>query len=99
LRCSRPRYRDLGRPFLAFVYRIAAHKVADAYRSAAGNAAELVAQIPDAADTADDPETHLLQAEMASRMATLLQTLPERQREVLRLRIVVGLSAEQTGKV
>ena len=30
-----PRYRDQGRPFLAFVYGIAAHKVADAHRTAA----------------------------------------------------------------
>lgn len=29
-----PRYRDQGRPFLAFVYGIAAHKVADAHRAA-----------------------------------------------------------------
>jgi RNA polymerase sigma-70 factor (ECF subfamily) len=32
-----PTYRDQGRPFLAFVYGIAAHKVADAHRSAARN--------------------------------------------------------------
>lgn len=32
-----PSYRDQGRPFLAFVYGIAAHKVADAHRSAARN--------------------------------------------------------------
>lgn len=35
-----PRYRDQGRPFLAFVYGIAAHKVADAHRAAARNRAE-----------------------------------------------------------
>src|SRR5690242_2994931 len=29
-----PRYRDVGRPFMAFVFGIAAHKVADAHRSA-----------------------------------------------------------------
>ena len=29
-----PRYRDRGRPFLAFLYGIAAHKVADAHRAA-----------------------------------------------------------------
>ena len=29
-----PRYKDQGRPFLAFVYGIAAHKVADAHRAA-----------------------------------------------------------------
>ena len=28
-----PRYKDQGRPFLAFVYGIAAHKVADAHRA------------------------------------------------------------------
>ena len=32
-----PRYQDQGRPFLAFVYGIAAHKVADAHRAAARN--------------------------------------------------------------
>ena len=30
-----PRYKDQGRPFLAFVYGIAAHKVADAHRAGA----------------------------------------------------------------
>ena len=29
-----PRYRDMGRPFVSFVFGIAAHKVADALRSA-----------------------------------------------------------------
>src|SRR2546430_7930152 len=29
-----PRFRDLGRPFSAFVYGIAAHKIADAQRAA-----------------------------------------------------------------
>ena len=32
-----PRYKDQGRPFLAFVYGIAAHKVADAHRAAGRN--------------------------------------------------------------
>src|ERR1700742_4899422 len=32
---SLPRYRDEGRPFAAFVYGIAAHKVIDAQRAAA----------------------------------------------------------------
>src|SRR4030088_2726997 len=35
-----PSYRDQGRPFLAFVYGIAAHKVADAHRGSARNRAE-----------------------------------------------------------
>ena len=32
-----PRYKDQGRPFLAFVYGIAAHKVADAHRAQGRN--------------------------------------------------------------
>src|SRR5215472_1854316 len=42
-----PRYRDHGRPFLAFLYGIAAHKVADAHRAAARNRSEPVAEVPD----------------------------------------------------
>ncbi|HEY0698268.1 MAG TPA: sigma factor, partial [Micromonospora sp.] len=42
---SLPRYRDQGRPFSAFVYAIAAHKVADAQRAA----------VRDSAVTADHP--------------------------------------------
>ena len=43
-----PRYRDRGRPFLAFVYGIAAHKVADAYRAAGRDLAYPTAAIPTA---------------------------------------------------
>ena len=93
-----PRYGDQGRPFLAFVCGIAAHKVADAHRSAARNCAVPVAEVPDAADTADGPEAQVIQVELAERMATLLERLPDKQREVLRLRIVVGLSAEETAE-
>ncbi|MCC5698578.1 RNA polymerase subunit sigma, partial [Klebsiella pneumoniae] len=42
-----PTYKDQGRPFLAFVYGIAAHKVADAHRALARNRSEPVADIPD----------------------------------------------------
>src|ERR671910_722731 len=42
-----PNYREQGRPFLAFVYGIAAHKVADAHRAAGRNRSEPVADVPD----------------------------------------------------
>jgi len=85
-----------GRPFLAFVYGIASHKVADARRSAARNRADLVAEVPEAEAETDGPEQRALDAEAAARMASLLDTLPERQREILVLRLVVGMSAEET---
>jgi len=42
-----PGYRVQGKPFLAFVYGIAAHKVIDAHRASARNRSEPVADIPD----------------------------------------------------
>jgi RNA polymerase sigma-70 factor (ECF subfamily) len=93
-----PSYRDQGRPFLAFVYGIAAHKVADAHRGSARNRSEPVSEVPDVQDLADGPEAQVMQVELAGRMARLLGMLPEKQREIIRLRIVVGLSAEQTAE-
>ncbi len=91
-----PSYRDRGRPFLAFVYGIAAHKVADARRSAARNRVEPVPEVPEDSGFADSPEAQVIQGESAERMARLLDTLPDKQRDILVLRVVVGLSAEKT---
>jgi RNA polymerase sigma-70 factor (ECF subfamily) len=93
-----PSYRDQGRPFLAFVYGIAAHKVADSYRSSARHRDEPVAEVPDSQDLADGPEAQVMRVEFAGWVAQLLETLPEKQREILRLRVVVGLSAEETAE-
>jgi len=93
-----PDHRDKGRPFLAFVYGIAAHKVADAHRSAARNRAEPVPDVPDMTDLADGPETHVLNREFAGRMARLLESVPDKQREILHLRVMLGLSAEETAQ-
>jgi RNA polymerase sigma-70 factor (ECF subfamily) len=91
-------YRDQGRPFLAFVYGITAHKVADAHRAVARNRAEPVAEVPDGPDAEAGPEQRAMRMEMSSRMAELLQVLPVKQREILVLRVVVGLSAEETAE-
>jgi RNA polymerase sigma-70 factor (ECF subfamily) len=37
-----------------------------------------------------------MQGELTGQMAQLLRILPEKQREILLLRVVVGLSAEET---
>ncbi len=93
-----PSYRDQGRPFLAFVYGIAGHKVADARRSAARNRSEPVSEVPDTTDLADGPEAQVMQGEFAGRMARLLEYVSDRQREILHLRVVVGLSVEETAE-
>ncbi|WP_394622087.1 sigma-70 family RNA polymerase sigma factor [Lentzea sp. JNUCC 0626] len=91
-------YRDQGRPFLAFVYGIAAHKVADSFRSFSRNRAEAVPELPESMDTAAGPEQRAMQGELSSQMATLLKVLPEKQREIVVLRVIVGLSAEETAE-
>ncbi len=93
-----PRYRDQGRPFLAFVYGIAAHKVADAHRSAARNRADPTDVVPERFDAAAGPEQMAMNSDSAARMEVLLQVLPDKQREILILRVVVGLSAEETAE-
>lgn len=94
-----PGYRDQGRPFLAFVYGIAAHKVADAHRWTARNRSEPVAEVPDEPLVADGPEQRLIQGELNSQMARLLTVLPDKQREILVLRVIEGYSAEQTAEM
>lgn len=91
-----PRYQDQGRPFLAFVYGIAAHKVADAHRAAARNKSDPTEVVPERYSLDVGPEQMALQSDTSARMNRLLQILPEKQREILILRIVVGLSAEET---
>src|SRR5437588_1881093 len=66
-----PGYQDQGRPFLAFVYGIAAHKVADVHRAVARNRAEPVAEVPEEPELAAGPEQRAMQGELRSRMASL----------------------------
>lgn len=93
-----PRYKDQGRPFLAFVYGIAAHKVADTHRAAGRNKADATDTLPERASTDAGPEQLAIDADGAARMDKLLATLPDKQREIVILRVVVGMSAEETAE-
>ncbi len=92
-----PRYRDEGKPFEAFVYRIAANKVADSQR-VSYRLAVPTDELPDVVDLSDGPEDVVLRLSDADRARALLDTLPETLRELLLLRLAVGLSAEETGR-
>lgn len=93
-----PRYKDQGRPFLAFVYGIAAHKVADAHRAAGRNRADATDLLPERASADAGPEQLALDADSTARMNRLLAVLPDKQREIVILRVVVGMSAEETAE-
>jgi len=92
-----PRYRDVGAPFEAFVYAIAARKVADVQRAAMRRPVP-VEQVHDDADPSLGPEDLAMQASDAERARALLARLPEQAREILTLRVAVGWSAEETGR-
>jgi RNA polymerase sigma-70 factor, ECF subfamily len=95
-----PRFRDQGRPFSAFVYGIAAHKVADAQRAAVrGAAVAPVGSLPDWADSAPGPEQWAVSNDQARRLADLLGRLPETSREIIVLRVGAGLTADEVGEV
>jgi RNA polymerase sigma-70 factor, ECF subfamily len=87
-----------GQSFRAFVFGIAAHKVADAYRAIGRNRTDPTAELPEGLVLHDGPEQRLLAKELTERLGTLLQVLTSRQRQVLVLRIAVGLTAEETAK-
>lgn len=91
-----PRYDDDPQSFLPFVYGIAAHKVADHYRKAGRDKSEPSAEVPDGIDLEGTPEQQTLRNDTRSRLTRLLNTLAPRQRDILVLRLVVGLSAQET---
>jgi RNA polymerase sigma-70 factor, ECF subfamily len=93
-----PRYRDMGRPFASFVFGIASHKVADAVRNASRLAVPYE-DLPDGPDERPGPEETVVAGIEAERTRALLAQLPHHLRELLILRVVTGLSAEETGNV
>lgn len=93
-----PNYHERGRPFAAFVLRIAANKVVDCQRRAA-RAAVPFDQLTDRPDSGAGPEEYAVQAADADLARRLLDTLPDLQRELLVIRVVIGLPAVETGRI
>jgi RNA polymerase sigma-70 factor (ECF subfamily) len=52
--------------------------------------------VPDGIDVGASPEQQIMAADLRTRLGVLLSTLPPRQREILVLRLIVGLSAAET---
>jgi RNA polymerase sigma-70 factor (ECF subfamily) len=90
-----PSYVDCGKPFLAFVYGIARNKVAAAHRAAARNREDPVEVVP-YRERVPGPEATIVAEELGARISGLLSVLSGKRREILMLRVVVGLSAEET---
>ncbi|MEO7752846.1 MAG: RNA polymerase sigma factor ShbA [Terracoccus sp.] len=90
-----PAYEDRGLPFEAFVYTIAARKLADAQRSAMRSATP-VGELPDGVDPDHGPEATAVLRDEAGLAFALMERLPAQQREIITLRVAVGFSTEET---
>lgn len=93
-----PDYRFAGVSFRAFVFGIARHKIADAFRAMARNRCDAVEELPERTSSEQGPEQLVLEAERNDRLGDLLGVLGTRQVEILTLRIAVGLTAEETAE-
>lgn len=93
-----PRYQDRGRSFLAFVYGIAANKIADARRRGRIYPLCIVDDVPDQESVEPGPEELLLHFERSQATGDLMKILAPHHREVLMMRIVLGWSAAETAE-
>ncbi len=79
------------------MYRIAANKVADAQRAFYRSAVPF-AELPDGPEPSAGPEEIVERSGDAQQVRELLSNLPETLRELLVLRVAVGMSADETGR-
>nr|WP_268913720.1 sigma-70 family RNA polymerase sigma factor [Corynebacterium uropygiale] len=96
---SLPTYVDRGRPFMAYVYGIAFNKVADAHRTLSRDRLHPTEEVPETVVEHDTPEEWALIADGRNRVRALLDSLNEKSRNILILRIFEGLSAEETAAI
>ncbi|MCT1597794.1 sigma-70 family RNA polymerase sigma factor [Corynebacterium sanguinis] len=92
------KYVDRGKPFMAFVYGIAFNKVADAHRSLARDKLTPTEQVPDEELSGETPEEFILVSDGSNRVRELLDLLSDKARDIIILRVFVGLSAEETAE-
>jgi RNA polymerase sigma-70 factor (ECF subfamily) len=81
---------------MAFVYGIAGNKVVDAYRAAGRDRSVPTDVVPDEPDFDHGPEQAAMHSSMVADLRKLLEQLPEHHREILVLRVALGMSAVET---
>ncbi|MEV0945107.1 RNA polymerase sigma factor ShbA [Rhodococcus sp. NPDC049939] len=96
-----PTYEDQGKSLLSFIFGIAAHKVCDARRRATrwSVTTARAAAAADPVGTEDSPEHHVLHRELRTDVGQLVEGLSTRHQQILFMRIVLGMSAQQTARV
>ena len=92
-------YEDKGRPFMAYVYGIAFNKVTDAHRAMGRDKSTPTEEIPEDSANEATPEEWALEADGSNRMRALLDTLSDKAKNIVILRVFNGLSAEETAEI
>lgn len=87
---SLPRYRDKGVPFVAWLYGIARNVIADTHRAAART--QPAAEMGDAVDV-DPTDGEVLRLDLEA----AISKLPKRQRQVIELKYLAGLTNDEVG--
>ncbi|MEU3275117.1 RNA polymerase sigma factor ShbA [Saccharomonospora sp. NPDC006951] len=93
-----PSYQDRGGSFLFLVHAIASNKVSDAFRLVSRDRSDPTPDVPESDTVDNEPERLALNTDLGQRLSNLLGHLPSTQREIVVLRIVVGLSATETAE-
>ena len=93
------KYQDKGKPFMAFVYGIAFNKVTDAHRALSRDKSSPIEEVPDQEFSGVTPEDAAMVEVGSNRVRDLLDLLSEKAREIVILRVFVGLSAEETAEI
>ncbi|WKD59789.1 sigma-70 family RNA polymerase sigma factor [Corynebacterium caspium] len=93
------RYVDRGRPFMAYVYGIASNKVADAHRLMSRDQSFPTEELPEGESTDANPEEVALNIDGRNRTQLLLDGLSDKARDIVILRVIEGLSAEETAAI
>ncbi|OJF82378.1 sigma-70 family RNA polymerase sigma factor [Nocardia seriolae] len=95
-----PQYRDMGKPFMSFVYGIAKRKVADARRHAVRDMRHSTAALGEHVSSLyPNPEDSVAALDLAVKVNGLLASVPRRSRRILLLRLGFGLSARETAEI
>jgi RNA polymerase sigma-70 factor (ECF subfamily) len=92
-----PRYVDTGTPFAAFVHGITGTRSATHSACSTATAAPRPERSRSGPTRQPDPRRRCWPGERAATARALLERLPDAHRELLLLRVVAGLTAEQTG--
>ncbi|GAA1842263.1 sigma-70 family RNA polymerase sigma factor [Pseudonocardia ailaonensis] len=86
-------------PFLALAFTIARNKIVDTVRRSRASRIDLTDRVPDSVSRSAAPDELTVRAEQTVMLARLLGRLPERHRDVLRLRLIEGFSAIETARL